>query len=277
MLKIITDSTSDLEPGLAGASEIEVIPLSVAIGGRNFRDGLDIHSTELFALVEQYGELPKTAAPSAGDFECAFDHEGESLFVGISSGLSATYQSACAAAGSFPAGKVHVLDSLNISMGSGMLALRAAELRGQGRDTAAILNGISAMIPQGRTTFLIETMEYLYKGGRCTGLQAFMGSLLKIRPIIEINPAGAMAVKEKARGTRQKALRSMLDDFESQLENIDLHRVSISHTGCHEDAALMAEEIRRIAAPEDIRIAVCGSVVCSHGGPDTLGLEYFLK
>jgi DegV family protein with EDD domain len=180
------------------------------------------------------------------------------------------------AAGSFPPGKIHVLDSLNISKGSGMLAMRAAEMRNQGKERRANLDELSAMIPKGRTIFVIETMDYLYKGGRSTGLQAFMGGPLKIRPVIEITTSGAMAVKVKARGTRQKALRSMLDEFKSCLGQIDLRRVSISNTGCHEDAAFKAAEVRRIASPDDVPVAVCGSVVCSHGGPDTLGLEYFL-
>jgi DegV family protein with EDD domain len=120
-------------------------------------------------------------------------------------------------------------------------------------------------------------MEYLYKGGRCTAIQALMGSMLRIRPIIEVHPDGTMGVKEKARGTRAKALQMLLDDLQSCLLELDRHRIFVTHSGCQGDAEFLAGEIRRIAAPDDVRITLAGSVISSHCGPDTIGILYLLK
>jgi DegV family protein with EDD domain len=120
-------------------------------------------------------------------------------------------------------------------------------------------------------------MEYLYKGGRCSALQAVVGSVLKIRPIIEVRPDGTMGVKEKARGTRQKGLQSMLDDFAAHLPELDRKRVFITHTGCDADAELLRQEIARLADPQEIRTTLAGSVISSHCGPDTIGILYMVK
>jgi DegV family protein with EDD domain len=277
MVQIITDSTSDLGE-MAKQRNIAVVPLSVNIAGKSYKDGVDIHAKQIFDLVAEVGELPSTAAPSAGDFEQAFNAaDGESIYIGISSRISASVQNALVAAKNFPDGQVRVIDTLNLSTGAGILALRAADLRDQGLSAEEIEQRILADVPKGRSSFVIDTMDYLYKGGRCTAMQAFMGSMLKIHPVIGINEDGAMYVKEKARGARRKALQVMLDDFEANLEQIDLRRVSIPHTGCLDDAEWMVEEIRRMADPEEIFQAQTGAVVCSHGGPNTMGLLYFVK
>jgi DegV family protein with EDD domain len=256
---------------------IEIIPLSVNIGGKTYQDGLELRSENLFPLVEKLGELPKTAAPSAGEFQKAFGQPGECVYIGISSGLSASIQNARVAAQEMESGKVRIIDSLNVSSGTGLLVLRAADLRDQGATAEQIEREISALVPKVRTSFIIDTMEYLYKGGRCSALQMFAGSLLKIRPVIEIKPDGSMGVKGKARGPRRKGLQMLLEDFESQLPNVDPQRVCISHTGCYEDAEFMKAGISHLLPSAEVRSFITGSVVSSHGGPDTLGLEFMLK
>ncbi len=214
MVNIITDSTSDLGPSIAAEFGVKVVPLMVTIGGRVFRDGVDIDQTVLFEFVEQVGELPKTAAPSVGEFISAFDLPGESIFIGISSRLSATIQNAKIAAESFPAGKVRVIDLLNLSSGVGLLALRGAELRSQGETAQEIEKELLVSSPKLRTSFVIETMQYLYKGGRCTALQAIAGSVLQIHPVIEVRSDGTLGVKSKVHGTMQKGLQFILDSLE---------------------------------------------------------------
>jgi DegV family protein with EDD domain len=277
MVRIITDSTADLNVELAQERNIEIIPLSVNIGGKTYQDGLELRSENLFPLVEQVGELPKTAAPSAGEFQKAFEQPGECIYIGISSGLSASVQNARVGAQNFEPRKVRIVDSLNVSSGTGLLALRAADLRDQGHSAEEIEREILALVPKLRTTFIIDTMEYLYKGGRCSALQMFAGSLLKIRPIIEIKPDGSMGIKDKSRGSRRKGLQMLLDDFEAQLVNVNPQRVCISHTGCYEDADFMTSEISRLLPAAEVRSFITGSVVSSHGGPDTLGLEFMLN
>lgn len=277
MIRIITDSTADLDQELTQERKIEIIPLSVNIGGKTYQDGLELRSENLFPLVEQVGELPKTAAPSAGEFQKVFEQAGECIYIGISSGLSASVQNARVGAQDLEAGKVRIIDSLNVSSGTGLLVLRAADLRDQGATAEQIEQEILSLVPKVRTTFIIDTMDYLYKGGRCSALQMFAGSLLKIRPIIEIKPDGSMGVKDKSRGARRKGLQMLLDDFEVQLSNVNPQRVCISHTGCYADADFMMSEISRLLPSAEVRSFITGSVVSSHGGPDTLGLEFMLN
>ncbi|MGB8213363.1 MAG: DegV family protein [Anaerolineales bacterium] len=277
MINIITDSTSDLGPEIAAEFGLAIVPLSVTIGGVVYQDGVDIHQKDLFSLVEKYKELPKTAAPSVGEFIKAFDKPGESLFIGISSKLSGTLQNAILAAGSFPSGKVRVVDTLNLSTGVGLLALRAAGLRDQGLASMQIEKELLDSVLKVRTSFVVDTMEYLYKGGRCTALQAIAGSVLKIHPVIEVRPDGTLGVKEKARGTRQKGIQRMLDDFASHLDELDRRRVFVTHTASDVDAEFLKNEIIRLAAPQDVRITQAGSVISSHCGPGTIGILYFVK
>ena len=168
MINIITDSTADLSPEIASDFNLTIVPLLVTIGGKVYRDGVDIHQKELFALVEKNGELPKTAAPSVGEFTKAFDQAGESIFIGISSKLSATVQNARIAADMLPPGRVRVVDSQNLSSGVGLLVLLAAELRDRDLSTEQIEKEIRLSACKVRTSFVIDTMEYLFKGGRCT-------------------------------------------------------------------------------------------------------------
>jgi DegV family protein with EDD domain len=278
MVNIITDSTADLGKELAEQFQLKVIPLLVTIGGQDYWDGLDIDQKGLFELVKKCGELPKTAAPSVGEFTKIFDQEGESLFIGISSKLSATIQNAQLAAGMLPPGKVSIVDSLNLSTGVGLLALRAAELRDRGLPADAIAKRISEDTARVRASFVIETMDYLYKGGRCTAIQAIAGSVLKIHPIIEVRPDGTLGIKSKARGTLQKGHQMMLDDFEAHLPELDRKRVFVTHTcGEAESIQFLLEGVKKVASPDEICVTRAGSVISSHCGPGTAGILYFVK
>jgi DegV family protein with EDD domain len=212
-----------------------------------------------------------------GEFLKFFDRPGESIFIGISSRLSATIQNAKLAAAELPAGRVRVVDSLNLSTGIGLLVLLAAELRRAGKSADEIEQAVLAKVPKVRTSFIIDTMEYLYKGGRCNALQAIAGSVLKIHPIIEVRSDGTLGVKEKARGVRQKGFQMMLDDFAAHLDQLDRHRVFVTHTTSPEDAEFLKSEIIRLAAPDEVRITKAGSVISSHCGPATIGILYMLK
>jgi DegV family protein with EDD domain len=274
MVNIFADSTSDLGE-LAARHHVAVIPLSVTIGGINYLDGVDIHAAQLFDLVKQTGELPKTAACSAGEYQKAFEQvDGECIYVGVSSQLSASVQNARLAAQLLPAGKLRVVDSLNLSTGIGLLALRAAELRDRGMAAAQIEMELSGMVSKVHSSFMIDTMEYLYKGGRCSALQALAGSVLKIHPVIEVRRDGTLGVREKARGVRQKGLDLLLDDFAAHLPRLDRGRVFVTHAAAPEDAEILADAVRRLAAPKEVCITTAGSVISSHCGPGTIGILY---
>ena len=275
MIKIITDSTADLNAEIAEEFDIHIVPLSVAIGGKTYRDG-DLQPSALFGLVQQSGELPKTAAPAVIEFEQAFRGPDQSIYIGVSSQLSATIQNAQLAARSFPEGQVRVIDSLNLSTGIGLLVLLAAELRRAGLSVDEIESRVCSAREKVRTAFMVETMEYLYKGGRCTAIEAIVGSLLKIRPVIRVDRDGTMSLKEKVRGSREKALQTLLAEFEAEEACLDRQRVFVTHSGCDADAELLASRIRQSASPREVRVTLAGSVISSHCGPDTIGILYLV-
>ena len=277
MIQIITDSTADLSREIADRANVKVVPLSVIIGGGTYHDGQDIDQAKLFSLIQEAGELPKTAAPSIGEFHKMFDGPDESIFIGISSQLSATVQNAQISAQDFPEGKVRVIDSLNLSSGTGLLALAAADLRGRGLTAAEIETEIRGRLPKTRMSFMIATMEYLYKGGRCSAMENIFGTMLKIHPIIEMKPDGTLGVKNKAYGSRKKSIQLLMTDFEKHLDELDPRRVFITHTSPDEDAEYLKEEIIKLAAPQEVLITRAGSVVSSHCGPGTIGILYMVK
>ncbi len=277
MIDLTTDSCADLNQELIANRNIRIIPLQVFIENENLKDG-EITAAELFKRVESSGSLPKTAAPAVADFARFFDVPGETIFIGISSKLSATVSNSLLALEMIGSQKkVHIIDSLNLSTGIGLLVLKAADLRDQGYGAVEIVAAVQQAIPKVRTAFIIDTMDYLYKGGRCTALQAIFGSMLKIRPVIEVRQDGTLGVKDKLRGGRQKALNALLEDFFAHRDEIDLQRVFITHTGCDADAAFLADSIRKSAGVNEVLITVAGATISSHCGPNTIGILYMLK
>lgn len=277
MVHIFTDSTSDLSPELIARYNINVVPLTVHIADRTFRDDFSVSGKELFAMVDATGQLPTTSAPSVGEFTVAFDRPGEVIYIGISSKLSASVANARLAAETFPAGKVRVIDSLNLSTGAGLLVLHAADLRDQGASAEEIEREVLAAVPKVRTSFVIDTMRYLYMGGRCTALQSLMGGLLQIRPVIYARPDGVLDVKDKIRGSRARTLDSMLRDFQAHRDEVDLRRVFITHAESAEDAAFLSAALAQLAPIQEISITSAGAVISCHCGPGTIGVLYLLK
>jgi len=136
---------------------------------------------------------------------------------------------------------------------------------------------ISELRPKVRTAFVVDTMDYLYKGGRCTGLQAFVGSVLKIRPVIHVLPDGTLGVLDKVRGSRKKALDRLIARFKSDLPKVDLKRVFVTHSGCEADAEYLVGKLQELAPIENLITTVAGATIGSHCGPNTIGVLYIAK
>ncbi len=276
MIHILTDSCADLNQELLERHKIRSIPLQIFINDKNYYDG-ELTSQELFSLVSQTGQLPKTSAPSIQEFINFFTPADRGIFIGISSQLSATIHTSRLALSELTNQNIQIIDSLSLSTGIGMLVLKAADLRDAGWDIDDIASEITKTIPKIRTSFIIDTMDYLYKGGRCTALQAIFGSMLKIRPVIEVRRDGTLGVKDKIRGQRNKALDSLLSDFQANLPNINLKRVFVTCTDCHEDSKYLKEELLKFAPIEEVLITTAGATIASHCGPGTLGVIYSLN
>lgn len=280
MVKIIADSCSDLSPELIEKHLIGLVPLDVLIGETNYKDGVNLSTMQLFDLVEQTGMLPKTSAPPFASFQNAFNHPGEIVFISISSKLSATYQSAVLARETLKRDDIHIIDSLNLSTGIGLLVIAAAELAEQGLTAAQIVAQVNQLVPKVHSSFVVNTLDYIYKGGRCSAIEMLVGGILKIRPVIEVRGDGTLGVRRKVNGSRKKALLAMVEDFSRDLTTLDTKRVFITHTLTDEataDAFFLKSEIEKLASVDEILFTTAGATIASHCGPETIGILYLTK
>lgn len=275
-IKIFTDSTSDLAPAWIQQHDIGIIPLYVVFGEESLKDGAEIKPEQLYERVSRDGRLPKTAAPSPADFMTAFQPYIEQgydiLYISLSSELSSTYQNARLASSEFPEGRISVVDSLNLSSGIGLMVMKAVHAAEKGQSLTEITHLVEAIKPKVRTEFVIDTLEYLYKGGRCSGMQNLIGSLLKIRPVIRVAD-GKMSPAYKVRGKREKALEQMLQNTLNHKEQIDRDLVIVVHTMAEEDALDLQKSLQEQTGAR-VELTTAGCVICSHCGPKTIGIIY---
>jgi DegV family protein with EDD domain len=201
----------------------------------------------------------------------------ESIYISISSKLSASNQNGQIAARNLPDSKIKVIDSMNLSTGIGLLVVKAAELRNAGKSMDEIEKEILTMTGKVNTSFVIDTLDYLFMGGRCSSMEHIMGSILKIRPVIEVKSDGTLGVKEKISGSRKKALDSMLADFDKKKPYIDLDRVFITHAASDEDALYLKSELEKLADIKEICITTAGATISSHCGPKCIGILFLNK
>ncbi|SES97387.1 DegV family protein [Anaerobranca gottschalkii] len=276
-VKIFADSTCDLSPVLIKQHDIGIIPLNIIFGDDIFQDGVDITTKELYEKVEKYKSLPKTSAASPGVFKTAFEpyiEEGYNIvYISISSELSATYQNAILAAGMFDEGRVEIVDSRNLSTGIGILVLNAVDLKNQGLSAKEIAKKISDLTSKVETEFVIDTLDYLYKGGRCNSVQRFAGGLLKIRPAIKVID-GKMTPSKKFRGKREKVLDAFFEHVMTNAESFDKKRIIVTHSQGEESALYLKEKIAEKFDFEEIIITEAGCVISSHCGQNTVGIIY---
>ncbi|GAB6926756.1 DegV family protein [Paenibacillus sp. JCM 10914] len=276
-VKIFADSTCDLPSSWIEQYNIGIIPLYVVFGEESLRDGIDITPEQLYAKVDQIGSLPKTAAPSPSDFVAAFSpsiEQGEDiLFLSISSDLSSTYQNARIAADELPEGRVTVFDSRNLSSGIGLLVMKAVHAAEEGASIPQIVDLLSRTVNEVECEFVIDTLEYLHKGGRCSGMQNIIGSLLKIRPVIKVVDGG-MTPAYKVRGKKEKALDQMVQNAIAQVDNMDNDLIIVVHTMAEDEARYLQKELQEKTNARQVSISTAGCVICSHCGPHTVGLMY---
>lgn len=278
-IKITCDSTCDLPQALYAKYDVEVTSLSVALGDALYRDGKDVSAPELFAYVKESGNLPKTSAVSMGEYLDVFGKytaEGKTVIhISLSSALSASYQNAVLAAQEL--GNVYVVDSRNLSSGSGHLVIEAAEMVAQGLDAESIVARLNEMKERLDVSFVLQTLEYLQKGGRCSSVAALGARALQLRPEIRVADGG-MGVGKKYRGSMEK---SVLDYIRGRLEgrdDIDARRIFVTHSPM--DSAVVDKAIalvKELHPFDEVIEADAGCTICSHCGPNCLGLLFFKK
>ncbi len=275
-VKITTDSASDLN-GLFASADIEKFPLYVTLGDEHYFDDVDIDPTMIFDYYEKTGKLPKTAARSTNDFYDFFksftDQGFEVVHIAISSQISGTYEYAMAAAKELS--NVYVVDGRSLSSGTGLLALAAADLRNEGKDAKTIAETLERRKSFVQASFMVNTLEFLYKGGRCSGLSAFFGKTLSIKPTLQLID-GKISVDRKYLGRFDKNILKYVDYTLQKYDTPDMTRVFITHT--HADSAVVASVRERLVnfgfKDENIIETIAGSTITSHCGKSTLGILY---
>jgi len=279
MIKITADSTCDLSPEILEAFNMTLTPLHVLIDEEDFRDGVNIKPHDIFTYVGENGRTCTTAAINTYEYEeffSQFASEYEAVIhINLGSDFSSCHQNAKIAAQSFQ--NVYVIDSQNLSTGSGHLVYEAALLAKQGLTAPEIVAEVEALIPKINASFVIDRMDYLKKGGRCSSMEAFGATLLKIKPSIEVTN-GKMAVGKKYRGNFESCLEKYIKDRLQQDSNIDKSRIFITHSMCPpETIEKVRDWIAQYTEFEEVIETSAGCTISAHCGPNTLGILYKTK
>lgn len=278
-VKISADSTCDLPKELADAYEIGMMPLYIVKNGESLKDGVEITTPEVFSYTARTGELCGTAAVTILDYINAWtewkkDYDAI-VHISLSSDLSASYSNARLAAQEV--GSVWVVDSRNLSTGAGHLALDAAIMAQEGRDAADIAAELARLVPKLDVSFVLDTLDYLRKGGRCSTLQALGANILSLKPCIEVHD-GTMSVGKKYRGKVEKAFVQYVVDRLKDRDDIDTRRVFITDSGISDEARAAIEEAVLACQPfEKVYHNMSGCVISGHCGPWCMGILYYHK
>lgn len=282
MIKIFTDSTADLSKELLERYNITVVPLHICLFDKEYRDGLEITPEEIYKWADENNTTPKTSAISPEDCEKLFkpviDAGDEIIVFSISSQMSTTNNVMKLVAANLNAeDKISVIDSENLSTGIGLLVIEAAALASRGESRADIVRRIEELRPMVRASFVVDTLVYLHRGGRCSSVAAMMGGMLKLHPRIVVKD-GAMLADKKYRGKISTVIMDYAKDLEPLMLNSYKDRVFITHSGASdEDVAKVKAYLESLDYFKEIHITRAGGVVSSHCGPGTLGVLFIAK
>ena len=279
MVSIVADSTCDLSRELLEKYKVKIIPLHILLGEKEYEDGVDLRPEEIYAWADDHKTTPKTSAPSVETvmqtFRPLLDKGDDIVCFSISESMSTTANVMRLAARQLEAeDRIIVVDSANLSTGIGLLVLEAARMALQGKTAEEIVAETERLKPKVRASFVVDTLTYLHRGGRCNGLEAMAGSILKLHPKIVVSE-GKMSSSKKYRGKIDKVILAYAKDMEEQLLQARKERVFITHSGCPEKTVLMVEQyLQSLSRFDEILITRAGGVISSHCGPGTLGVLF---
>jgi DegV family protein with EDD domain len=281
-IKIVTDSACDLSIEYVKKNNIEVLPLLVNINGKFIEDdlGQTISHNEFYKLIKE-GAMPSTTQVNVGAFMEVFEKaikKGEDiLYIGLSSALSGTYNSAVKAKEilleDYEKANIHTIDSLSVSVGEGLLVYKAVELVKEGKDISAIAREIEGIKKKVIHSIVVDDLNHLKRGGRVSGAVAAVGSLLNIKPTLKIDEEGKVVACEKIKG-RKRAIKHLLSEVKEKAVNIEEQSIFICNADCLEDAEDLKKMILQETNAKDVVINNIGSVIGSHGGPGTLAAVF---
>lgn len=280
---VMCDSTADLSPELIEKNDIVVVPLHVSFkdDSTDYLDGVTLTAEEVYKKAEASGTTPKTGAINLYEmtehFRPYIEKGYDIVFTGIGSGLSSTYQNALLASREFPEGRIEVVDSWNLSTGTGLLVLKMCQYRDEGNDVHEIAEKARKLVPNVSAKFCIDRLDYLYKGGRCSGFTMALAHMLHIHPVAKM-VNNKLVVYRKVRGKYIRAVDEQIREFMEDLPRIDTSMVFITDSGhmTGEDKYIY-DKIKEYVPEENIYHTTAGCVVSSHCGPKTIGILYILK
>lgn len=279
IVKIFADSTCDLSEDLIEENGITIVPLCIVLDEKSYYDKVEITPDEIFAWADEHKKTPKTAAITFEYVEKflrpCMEADEDVIFFGISEDMSTTCNVMRLAAEDYETGRVFVVNSKNLSTGIGLQVMRAAEMVAAGMDAEEIVKEIEEARDKVQASFVVDTLTYLARGGRCSGATALLANTLKLHPCIEVID-GKMEVGKKYRGNLGKALEHYVHDREDKLKAADHKRIFITHSGVEES---LVNEVRSYLESldlfEEILETRAGGVISSHCGPGTLGILYY--
>jgi DegV family protein with EDD domain len=277
MTRVVADTTCGLPPEVVGRLNIPMIPQVINFGAESFREGVDMDAATFMARLRTGKEMPKTAAPYPGDFIDVFQEcvaAGESVVcVHPSADVSGTVRSAEIARNDFPGADIRIIDTRTVAGPLGVLVLEADRLAKQGASADEVEAMVRSMIPRVRMYFMVDTLEFLRRGGRIGGAQALMGSMLQIKPILTFT-GGRVEPFERER-TKKKALARIKELIMTEsARGVDAH-VSVNHADARQEAEELAADLQSALGTDDILILDLPPAIVTHGGPGTLAFGFF--
>ena len=282
-VRIFSDSTCDLGKELTDRYSVTIVPLCIVMGDKSYYDGEEMGQEEIFRWAEENKTTPKTAAITAERLEGAvkpvLDAGDDVILFTIASGMSSTYNLAQIYAEDNGNGHMFVIDSANLLTGIGLLVIKAAEMAAAGESAEEIVKKIGQLIPYVRASFVIDTLTFLARGGRCSSASALLAGTLKIHPEIVVKD-GAMGADRKFRGNLGSAVDKYAHELEGRLRNADTDRVFVTHTLQEKDRAIVEETkkyLESLGIFKEILETRAGGVISSHCGPGTLGILFIEK
>jgi len=281
VIKICTDSCCDLTKKQIEENAIRIIPLIVTLGDEEYFDGQTIKTEEIYEYVKKNKQLPKTAARSTEDFKEFFSElladGSEVIYTGIGSELSSTFENAKRAKNELECDRLYVVDSKSLSSGIGLLVLYACQLKDEGFSAAEIANKLEIQTQHNQASFVVDKLDYLHKGGRCSAMARFGANLLKIKPRLEV-VNGKIENTGKYMGQFKVILKKYVDDMLERSENIRRNICFVTHTKTDtETVQSIIDYVKSKNIFDDVVDSDAGATITCHCGENTLGILYLLE
>ena len=282
MIRIVADSTCDLSQELIEKYNIQIAPLHIVLGEKEFKDGEEISPDEIYDWADEHEDTPKTSAIGFEDvmeiMKPIVDSKDEMIVFTISGKMSTTVNVFRMVAEELELeDRVTIIDSENLSTGTGLMVIKAAAMVHEGKNRVEICQAVEEMKKKVKASFVVDTLTYLHRGGRCSSVAALVGGVLKLHPRIVVAD-GSMSADKKYRGKMDKVILDYVKDMEASMLEADKERVFLTHSGCDQEIIdKVYSYLKELNYFGEILVTRAGGVISSHCGPGTLGVLYVGK